>query len=141
MKIGAIKACFCRIYPAYFIYLISDFINITHFCHDFKYFMLKNIPLFTLFMAKWFLYIYSSICVYNTNFFIYIINTIKFRQKRAFSSLLGKIKKPVSKETGFLVRFMTFLANYLPGKKGHTIGITTKDTTKQTMIKPVPAFT
>ena len=31
--------------------------------------------------------------------------------------------------------------NYLPGKNGHTIGITTKEITKQTMIKPVPAFT
>lgn len=32
-------------------------------------------------------------------------------------------------------------SNYLPGKKGHTIGITTRDTIKHTITRPVPAFT
>ena len=41
----------------------------------------------------------------------------------------------------FLLGLRKLRYAYLPGKKGHTMGITTKETMKQTMIKPVPAFT
>ena len=41
----------------------------------------------------------------------------------------------------FLLGLRKLRYAYLPGKKGHTMGITTKEITKQTMIKPVPAFT
>ena len=63
-------------------------------------------------------------------------------------NFLGNKKSPATYVTGdfvfgFIKHMVLYSSDwyYLPGKNGHTIGITTRDTTKATRTRPVPALT